>query len=154
MIALALEHFRVLLGLADPHVDRDLLEPRRLHHRGVAEAVDKCRANLLEIAGLEAGCGGGGSHGNVGRRCVSAVAAQSIAAPERLATRERSPPSRSIRTRVGWPPLGSSSITFEMWIGPSRSITPPLTLPRPAPPIVLASFICCGRMWRLVMFRP
>ena len=38
-----------------------------------------------------------------------------------LATRTREPPSRSMRTRVGLP-LASSSITLEMWIGPSRSM--------------------------------
>ena len=50
------------------------------------------------------------------------------------------------RTRVGLP-LPSSSITFEMWIGPSRSITPPSCCS------VCAPATCCGRVWRLIMFR-
>ena len=40
-----------------------------------------------------------------------------------------------------------ASITFEMWIGPSRSITPPTVCLR-------ASRTGCGRMWRLTMLRP
>ena len=51
------EHFRVLLGEADAHVDRHLLDLRRLHHRRVAEAGDQRGADLLEVAHLQAGRG-------------------------------------------------------------------------------------------------
>src|SRR5437588_5608491 len=59
------ERFGVLLGLPDAHVQRDLLEPRRLHHRRVPEAADERGADLLEVAGLQArgrGCLGHGRH--------------------------------------------------------------------------------------------
>src|SRR4051812_31403581 len=49
------EDLRVLLGVADAHVERDLEQARRLHRRGVAEAVDQRRADLLVVALLEAG---------------------------------------------------------------------------------------------------
>src|SRR3954463_11155935 len=60
----------------------------------------------------------------------------------------RCPPSREIPTRVGFLSLGSMSITLEMWIGPSFSITPPTVSALWAPRT------CCGRWWRLTMFRP
>ena len=47
----------------------------------------------------------------------------SISGPARDAL--RLPPSRLTPTRVGFLSLGSISITLEMWIGPSCSITPP-----------------------------
>src|SRR4051812_47882151 len=48
------EDLRVLLGVADAHVQGDLEQPRRLHRRRVAEAVDQRRADLLVVALLEA----------------------------------------------------------------------------------------------------
>ena len=57
------EELGVLLGVTDAHVQGDLLEARRLHHRRVAEALDQRGSDLLEVARLEA-CGlGGGFHG-------------------------------------------------------------------------------------------
>src|SRR5437588_1679328 len=50
--------------------------------------------------------------------------------------------------RVGLPSLGSSSITLDMWIGPSFSITPPTCSARCAP----ATWR--GRWWRLTIFSP
>src|SRR5438094_3776487 len=68
-----LEHARVLLGVADAHVDGDLLDARDLHDARVAEALDEGRADLLEVAGLEAGGGGGfGGHGLSRSGCRSA----------------------------------------------------------------------------------
>src|SRR5436190_2658286 len=124
------EDLGVLLGIADAHVQRDLLDPRGLHRRRVAEAVDQRRANLFVVSGLQAG------HG------------QSSFVPERLATRTRSSPSRVTPTRVGFLSLGSMSVTFDMWIGPGFSITPPTCSERWAPGT------CMGRWWRLTMFRP
>src|SRR3954468_4568864 len=51
-------------------------------------------------------------------------------------------------TRVGSFDFGSSSITFEMWIGPSWCVTPPTS------PARCASRIVRGRWWRVVMLRP
>ena len=48
-------------------------------------------------------------------------------------------------TRVRFLSLGSISITLEMWIGPSRSITPPSWLP---------VAVWLGRVWRLTMLSP
>ena len=47
-------------------------------------------------------------------------------------------------TRVALCVVGSTIATLEMWIGPSRSITPTCRLGRPG----------TGRWWRLIMFRP
>src|SRR3954447_5692161 len=60
----------------------------------------------------------------------------------------RCPSSRAIPTRVGFLSLGSMSMTLEMWIGPSFSITPPTVSAR------WAFGTCVGRWWRLMMFRP
>ncbi len=69
--------------------------------------------------------GSSGSAGPTSRRCRSTV------------------PSASMRrrTRVGAPPFGSSSITFEWWIGASRSMIP-------------ASAVGVWRWWRLMMLTP
>ena len=48
-----LEHFGVLLGHAHAHVEGDLLDQRRLHQRGVAEARHERGSDLLQIAGLQ-----------------------------------------------------------------------------------------------------
>src|SRR5919112_1699944 len=57
LLARGVEDLRVLLGIADAHVQRDLEEARGLHRRRVAEALDERRADLLEVALLEAGVG-------------------------------------------------------------------------------------------------
>src|SRR3954469_9775098 len=124
------EDLRVLLGVADAHVQRDLDQPRRLHRRRVAEAVDQRGADLLDVALLEAG----------GRlRCLGCHFDQSSAVPDRRVTRAREPPSRVMPTRVRFLSLGSMSMTLEMWIGPSFSMTPPAVSARGAPRT------CCGR---------
>jgi hypothetical protein len=41
------------LGVAEAHVQRDLLDLGRLHVRGVAEALHQLRADLLDVSGLE-----------------------------------------------------------------------------------------------------
>src|SRR4051812_28538243 len=133
------EDLRILLGVAHAHVQRDLRQPRRLHRRRVAEAVDQRGADLLEVALFEAG----------GRlRCLGCHFDQSSAVPDRRVTRAREPPSRVMPTRVRFLSLGSMSMTLEMWIGPSFSMTPPTVSARCAPRT------CCGRWWRFTMLRP
>src|SRR5205085_6644005 len=137
LLGRGLEDVRVLLGVADAHVQGDLHEPRRLHGRRVREPLDEGRADLTLVALLQAGddaclCGGHSSNSS----------------PERFATRLRWPSSRTIRTRVGSPDFGSSSITLEMWIGPSFSITPPTCSAR------WVSRSDRGRVWRFWMFSP
>src|SRR3954468_23101351 len=132
-----LQHVGVLLGVAHAHVHSDLDQPRRLHRRAVAEALDQRRLDLLLVARLQARddlclCDG---H-------------QSIASPDFLAMRERWPPSRLMLTRVGLFDFGSTSITLEMWTGPSVSITPPTDSAR------CASRIERGLVCRFWMFMP
>src|SRR5215210_5988476 len=133
------EDLRVLLGVADAHVQRDLEDARRLHRRRVAEALDQRRADLLVVARLEP---------RLDLGCLRRHGDQSSAVPDRRVTRAREPPSRAIPTRVAFLSLGSMSITLEMWIGPSFSTTPPTVSARCAPRT------CCGRWWRLTMLRP
>src|SRR3954467_15538563 len=57
LLARGIEDLRVLLGVADAHVQRDLDEARGLHRRRVAEALDERGADLLDVALLEAGGG-------------------------------------------------------------------------------------------------
>src|SRR5690606_16610528 len=49
-----LEHLLVGHGLADAHVQRDLLDPRGLHDRLVPELLDQCGDDLFAITLLEA----------------------------------------------------------------------------------------------------
>jgi hypothetical protein len=49
----AVERLGLGLGLADAHVQRDLLDARDLHHGADAELVLQVRADLLLVAGLE-----------------------------------------------------------------------------------------------------
>jgi hypothetical protein len=49
-----LEHRGVLLGVADAHVQGDLLDARRLHGRRVTEPLDERGADLVHVALLEA----------------------------------------------------------------------------------------------------
>src|SRR3954464_15978955 len=55
LLARGVEDLRVLLGVADAHVQRDLDEELGLHRRRVAEALDERGADLLDVALLEAG---------------------------------------------------------------------------------------------------
>src|SRR4051794_26396737 len=132
-----LQHVGVLLRVAHTHVERDLHEPRRLHPAAVAELLEELRGDLLLVALLQArdDLGLGDRH-------------QSISSPERFAMRLRWPPSRVIFTRVGSFVFGSSSITFEMWIGPGWCVTPPTS------PARWASRIERGRWCRVVMLSP
>src|SRR3954447_25110297 len=128
-----LEHARVLLGLAHAHVERDLLDARRLHDARVAEALDQRRADLLEIPRLQAG--GGGSVGGH----------QSIWVPLRRATRAFVPSEVVVAPmRVAFFSLGSISATLETWIGPGRSITPTCAF----------GFSADGRWWRFWRLSP
>src|SRR5262249_47639206 len=137
-----LEHLRVLLCLADAHVERDLVQGRHRHRAGVAEAVGELGPHLLLVALAQARrrrglllLFGGGFH-------------QSSSLPVRAATRLRLPLDRSSRTRVGLLSSGSSSITLETWIGPSFSMMPPTSPP------FWVSLTDRGRWWRLIMLRP
>src|SRR3954452_17727722 len=47
------EHLGVLLGLADAHVERHLLQARGLHRRGVAELAHQGGADLVVVAFLD-----------------------------------------------------------------------------------------------------
>src|ERR1019366_4430565 len=53
LLGRGIEHLGVLLGLADAHVYRDLLDPRRLHRGRVAKALDQGRSDLLQIPALQ-----------------------------------------------------------------------------------------------------
>src|SRR4051794_22233955 len=116
----SLEDLRLALGVADAHVHGDLVDLRCLHRARVTETLDQRRLDLalvlLAQARLDLGL------------CDSH---QSMSFPLRLATRTRRPSSSRRRpTRVGWFELGSRSITFETWIGPSASMIPPSCPPR------------------------
>src|SRR3954468_19968852 len=97
LVGRRVEHVRVLLGVADTHVQGDLLDAGRLHRRGVAELPDQPLAQLLVVALLEPGRG---RH-------------QSITVPDRRATRLRSPSSIVSPIRVGLPSFGSTSATLD-----------------------------------------
>src|SRR4051794_21996293 len=131
LLGRGVEDLGVLLGVADAHVRRDLLQARGLHRARVPEALDELLADLFVVSLFQTG------HGS-----------QSSLLCDRRVTRMRCPPSREIPTRVGFLSLGSMSMTLEMWIGPSFSITPPTVSARWAPGT------CWGRWWRLTMFRP
>src|SRR5207245_1919761 len=108
------EHFRVLLRLAETHVEGDLLQARGLHRGRVAELAGQCRQDILLVALAQARRRG------LGLRCRGRLHQND--APLRLAKRSRLPPlSRRTPTRVRLLSLGSSSITLETWIGPSFS---------------------------------
>ena len=84
--------------------------------RGVAEALDQRRADLLQVAGLQAG---GGCCLRSSRPSSVEPRAGALGDAEALAVLALD------AARASGLPLASSSITLEMWIGPSRSITPP-----------------------------
>src|SRR3954467_11630334 len=108
-----LEHLRVLLGLADAHVERHLDQLGRLHVRRISKFIDEGRADLVVVAVLES--------------CH-----QSSSAPEARVTRTRLPCSlRVMPRRVGFLVFGSTIATLDTWIGPSFSITPICRLGRP-----------------------
>src|SRR5262249_40845417 len=138
-----LEDRRRLLGLADPHVEGDLLDRRHPHPARVAEprrqragdlglvplAQPRRRSRLLCLCD-------GRFH----------QPSYSIAFPVRFEKRTRlpSPPTR-MPTRVGLLSVGSSSITLETSIGPSFSMMPPSWA------LFWVSFTDRGRWWRLTM---
>src|SRR5215212_8291319 len=68
-----------------------------------------------------------------------------MSSPDFFATRVRTPFSRLMPTRVALP-LPSSSMTFEMWIGPGWWVTPSLPC--------WVSRMLRARRWRVVMFTP
>src|SRR3954452_17809962 len=116
LLGCRLEDARLRLGVAHAHVDGDLLDLRRLHRARVAEALDQRRLDLVLVLLVQTRLD----------LCLCHCH-QSMSFPLRLATRTRRPSSSRRRpTRVGWLELGSTSITFEMWIGPSASMIPPI----------------------------
>src|SRR6185437_10358961 len=137
LLGSAVQQLGVRLGLAHTHVQRDLLDPRHLLDARVAEALQELRAYLVEVPGLETRL-----DLRLGERH------QSIASPDLAAMRLRRPSSRLTRTRVGSFVFGSSSITLLTWIGPSFSITPPISPPR------WVSRTVVGRWCRFTMFAP
>src|SRR3954452_6526662 len=133
-----LEDAGLALGVPDSHVHGDLLEARRLHRARVAEATNEPRLDLVVVLLLQARMDLGLCNWH-----------QSMSFPERLATRTRRPSSSRRRpTRVGWFEPGSTSITFEAWIGPSASMIPPTWPPR------WTSRSVRGFSWRFWTFAP
>src|SRR5919107_1943312 len=115
----AVHQLGVAGGLADPHVDHDLGQPRDLHDVGVAELLLQRRRDLLAVPGEHAGqLSGGCAH----------VCQRSL--PVRRETRMLRP-SSSLRvpTRVGVP-SESTTITLLTWMGASCVTIPPCWAPR------------------------
>src|SRR3990172_12924318 len=105
------ERFRVRLGLADTHVQRDLRDARNLHDGGDAELFVEPRPDLALVPLLETRriglcCRCGGHHLSI-----------SWPQPSRLHTRTRTiSPLISFSvmpTRVGLPQAGPITMTFD-----------------------------------------
>src|SRR5215216_90039 len=146
----AVERLGLRLGLADAHVQRDLLDPRHLHDRAEAKLVLELLTYLLEVALLQAR--------NVARlfpRCGRCHLSISWPQSARRQTRIRVGPLLTSRvmvpTRVGRLQTGQTIITFEIGIGPAFSITPPGWIC--GAPIRLGFDIGRGRVCRLITFR-
>src|SRR5919109_418558 len=145
----AVEGLGLGLRLADPHVERDLLDARNLHDGAQAQLVLQARANILVVRLLEA------RHVIRGSLCRGAH--RSIAWPQSARRQTRTFSLRPLisRTptpvRVGRRQAGQTTITFETSIGPDFSITPPGWIC--GAPIRLGLLIGRGRVCRLIMFR-
>src|SRR5690606_5825268 len=108
-----LEDLLVGRGLAHAHVERDLLQARDLHRIGVAEALHQLRHHFFLVELFKSG----------GHRGIPQA---SSASPLERNTRSLRPSSSTlIPMRSPLPVAGLNSITFETWIGASRSTTPP-----------------------------
>src|SRR6185437_14325416 len=122
------EQLRLGLRLADAHVERDLLDARRLHDRVEPELLLEARPDLVLVLLLQAGRVGVG-HGTHVR---------SISSPQCLQMRTRTVLSLMtfsfVPTRVGLPQLGHTTITFETGSGAGSSMMPPGTIAAPPRP--------------------
>src|SRR6185437_15767671 len=101
------EQLRLGLRLADAHVERDLLDARRLHDRVEPELLLEARPDLALVLLLQARRIRVGYGTHVG----------SISSPHCLHTRTRTVLSLTVfsivPTRVGLPQVGQTTITFE-----------------------------------------
>src|SRR5690606_35948753 len=124
-----LEDLLVRGGLAHAHVQRDLLQPRHLHRVGVAKALHQLRHHLVLVELFQSG------------RHLGIPQASSASPLERNTRNLRPSSSTLVPMRSPLPEAGLKSITFETWIGASRSITPP-------------GWLACGfgLVWRLTRF--
>src|SRR5690606_10086577 len=121
-----LEDLLVGRGLAHAHVERDLLQARHLHRIGVAEALHQLRHHFVLVELFQSG------------RHLGIPQASSASPLERNTRNLRPSSSTLVPMRSPLPVAGLKSITFETWIGASRSITPP-------------GWLACGLglVWRL-----
>src|SRR5690606_6626951 len=108
-----LEHLLVRRGLAHAHVERDLGQAGNLHRIRVAELLGELRHHFFLVELFQAG-----GHFSIPQA--------SIASPLERNTRTRRPSSRTlVPMRSPLPVAGLKCITFDAWIGASRSTTPP-----------------------------
>src|SRR3954463_4939289 len=135
------EQLRLGLRLADAHVERDLLDARRLHDRAEPELLLEARPDLILVLLLQA------------RRVRVGYGAhvRLISSPHCLQTRTRTDRSLTtfsiVPTRVGLPHTGQTTITFETGSGAANSTIPPGVMPPPPKPV--AFWIGRGRRCRL-----
>src|SRR5262249_39010270 len=135
------EQLRLGLRLADAHVQRDLLDARRLHDRVEPELLLEARPDLALILLLQARRVriGNGAH------------VASISSPHCLHTRTRTVLSLTVfsivPTRVGLPQVGQTTITFATGSGAGSSTIPPGMICAPPRPVVF--WIGRGRRCRL-----
>src|SRR6202021_467205 len=99
-------------GAVDTTVDADLLQLRRLHDAAVIEFLHKGRYNFLLVLFCQT-------------RSVF-CATHLITSPDFLAMRTNFPSSRLRVTLVAPPLLASHNRMFEIWIGASFLMIPPL----------------------------
>src|SRR5688572_15901145 len=100
-------------GFAHAHVDRDLGQARHFHRVRVTELLGQGRDDFVLVELFETG-----GHFNIPQA--------STASPLERNTRNLRPSSSTLKaTRSPLPEAGLKSMTLEMWIGASRSITPP-----------------------------
>src|SRR4051812_29893927 len=135
------EQLRLGLRLADAHVERDLLEARRLHDRVEPQLLLEARPDLVLVLLLQAR----------GVRVGDGTHVRSISSPQRLHTRTRTFLSLTVfsivPTRVGLPHTGQTTITFETGRGAARPMIPPGVIPPPPSPVVF--WMGRGRRCRL-----
>src|SRR5687768_16835390 len=100
-------------GFAHAHVDRDLAQARHFRRVRVTELLGQGRDDFVLVELFETGV-----HFNIPQA--------STASPLERNTRNLRPSSSTLKaTRSPLPEAGLKSMTLEMWIGASRSITPP-----------------------------
>src|SRR5262249_38861182 len=137
------EQLRLGLRLADAHVQRDLLEARRLHDRVEPELLLEARPDLVLVLLLQARRVrvGYGTHD----RSSSPSHFLQTRTPTFLSRTVFSP----LPTRVGLPHTGQTPITLETGSAAASSMIPPGVMPPPPMPIVF--WIGRGRRCRFTM---